>query len=316
MVKLMDLLQDHLRQHGVTHLRLDGHTKGDERGELLHQFNTDDKYAVFLLSTRAGGQGLNLQSADTVIIFDSDWNPQMDLQAMARAHRIGQKMEVRVLRLITASPIEEKILATANEKLDKEAKIIEAGKFNQTSDASERRETLQKILAQSAEDAADESCIPTDEDINEMLARPNEVLGLTREQEVARLNEMDAQRIKEEVARGRAAGLKGAQQRLLTEEELPAWLGEAELMQQQQREADTGVVDGPRERKATSYGGDELSERDFTRFMQSGLELDQWRRLEEVRKKKLEEKAAAAASASGSDGGSKPPPAKKAKQTK
>ena len=69
MVKLIDLLQDHLRQH-VTHLRLDGHTKGDERGEFLHQFNTDDKYAVFLLG--AGGQGLNLQSADTVIIFDSD----------------------------------------------------------------------------------------------------------------------------------------------------------------------------------------------------------------------------------------------------
>ena len=67
--------------------------------------------------------GINLQSADTVILFDSDWNPQMDLQAMARAHRIGQKHEVRVLRLVTATPIEEKILATANEKLDQEAKV-------------------------------------------------------------------------------------------------------------------------------------------------------------------------------------------------
>ena len=142
MVKLMDLLQDHLTMCGFKHLRLDGHTKGDDRGALLHQFNNDFSYFVFLLSTRAGGQGLNLQTADTVIIFDSDWNPQMDLQAMARAHRIGQKMEVRVLRLITASPIEEKILATANEKLDQEAKFIEAGKFNQTSDASERREVL------------------------------------------------------------------------------------------------------------------------------------------------------------------------------
>ena len=61
-----------------------------------------------------------------VILFDSDWNPQMDLQAMARAHRIGQKHEVRVLRLVTATPIEEKILATANEKLDQEAKVIAA----------------------------------------------------------------------------------------------------------------------------------------------------------------------------------------------
>jgi ATP-dependent helicase STH1/SNF2 len=180
MVKLMDLLQDHLKQYGFKHLRLDGHTKGDDRGALLATFNSDPSYFIFLLSTRAGGQGLNLQAADTVIIFDSDWNPQMDLQAMARAHRIGQKMEVRVLRLITASPIEEKILATANEKLDQEAKIIEAGKFNQTSDASERRETLQRVLAQSADDDVDDA-IPTDEEINEMLARPNATLGMTRE---------------------------------------------------------------------------------------------------------------------------------------
>jgi ATP-dependent helicase STH1/SNF2 len=315
MVKLMDLLQDHLKQYGVKHLRLDGHTKGDERGELLHTFNNDDSYSVFLLSTRAGGQGLNLQSADTVIIFDSDWNPQMDLQAMARAHRIGQKTEVRVLRLITASPIEEKILATANEKLDQEAKIIEAGKFNQTSDASERRETLQKLLAQSADDTGDEACMPTDEDINEMLARPNPTLGLTREEEVVKLNEMDAERMREEEERSRATG--GSTVRLLMEEELPKWLGEAELLAQQTREA-ADVVDGPRERKATSYGGNELSERDFTRFMQSGLELDQWQRLEEVRKKKLEEKAnnAAAAAATSSDSGAKPPPPKKARQGK
>ena len=112
MVKLIDLLQVFLEAKHIAHLRLDGHTKGDERGELLEKFNASDTYSVFLLSTRAGGQGLNLQTADTVIIFDSDWNPQMDLQAMARAHRIGQKMEVRVLRLITASPIEEKIPRT------------------------------------------------------------------------------------------------------------------------------------------------------------------------------------------------------------
>ena len=126
MVKLMDLLQDHLHMLGYKHLRLDGHTKGDDRGALLATFNSDPSFFVFLLSTRAGGQGLNLQSADTVIIFDSDWNPQMDLQAMARAHRIGQTVEVRVLRLITISPIEEKILAVTAEKLDQEAKIIEA----------------------------------------------------------------------------------------------------------------------------------------------------------------------------------------------
>jgi len=311
MVKLMDLLQDHLNQVGFKHLRLDGHTKGDDRGELLRIFNTDPSYFVFLLSTRAGGQGLNLQSADTVIIFDSDWNPQMDLQAMARAHRIGQKMEVRVLRLITASPIEEKILATANEKLDQEAKIIEAGKFNQTSDASERRETLQRLLAQSADDQGDESAIPTDEDINEMIARPNPQHGMTREQEVAFLNQMDAERNAER-ARGKKL-LGGPSKLLITEEELPEWLEQAQLLHEQKKEATEEVVEGPRERKVTSAYDGGLSERDFTRWMQSGMDLDEWKRHEAERKRKIEEKTAGGGPSEAAAAASAAPPAKKSK---
>lgn len=76
-------------------------TKADDRGELLALFNDkNSEYFVFLLSTRAGGLGLNLQSADTVIIFDSDWNPHQDLQAQDRAHRIGQKNEVSCIFLL------------------------------------------------------------------------------------------------------------------------------------------------------------------------------------------------------------------------
>ena len=214
----------------------------------------------------------------------------MDLQAMARAHRIGQKTEVRVLRLITASPIEEKILATANEKLDQEAKIIEAGKFNQTSDASERRETLQKLLAQSADDAGEEAGIPTDEEINEMIARPNPKLNLTREEEVEKLNAMDTERLEKSSSNKKGGGGgSGRSSALLTDADLPAWLGEAELLQAQKKEADgMDVVDGPRERKATSGGESskaqtELSERDFTRWAQTGLDLEEWKAQEEVR---------------------------------
>lgn len=88
-------------------MRLDGNTKLDDRGERTNLFNMEDSpYDVFLLSTRAGGLGLNLQTADTVILFDSDWNPQMDLQAQDRAHRIGQKKKVLVLRFITNTEIE------------------------------------------------------------------------------------------------------------------------------------------------------------------------------------------------------------------
>ena len=107
---------------------------------------------IFLLSTRAGGLGLNLATADTVIIFDrsectiltfsnrllsvsikstsSDWNPMMDAQAQDRAHRIGQKNEVRVFRLLTASPIEERILARATDKKNLTGLVVEAGKFS------------------------------------------------------------------------------------------------------------------------------------------------------------------------------------------
>ena len=80
----------------------------------LRIFNSpNSEYFIFLLSTRAGGLGLNLQTADTVIIFDSDWNPHQDLQAQDRAHRLGQKNEVRVLRLMMVNSVEERILAAA-----------------------------------------------------------------------------------------------------------------------------------------------------------------------------------------------------------
>lgn len=79
-------------------MRLDGATRADDRGEMLKEFNDESQdYFIFLLSTRAGGLGLNLQTADTVIIFDSDWNPHQDLQAQDRAHRIGQQNEVSSL---------------------------------------------------------------------------------------------------------------------------------------------------------------------------------------------------------------------------
>ncbi|KAG0485560.1 hypothetical protein HPP92_009639 [Vanilla planifolia] len=99
MTRLINILEIYLDMYGFRYLRLDGSTKTEERGTKLKLFNApDSEYFMFLLSTRAGGLGLNLQSADTVIIFDSDWNPQMDQQAEDRAHRIGQKKEVRVLR--------------------------------------------------------------------------------------------------------------------------------------------------------------------------------------------------------------------------
>lgn len=134
MTRLMTILGDYLKLKGFQFLRLDGSTSTGDRGELLKQFNAPDSpYFIFLLSTRAGGLGLNLQTADTVIIFDSDWNPQMDQQAEDRAHRIGQKKEVRVFVLVSVGSIEEVILERAKQKMGIDAKVIQAGLFNTTS---------------------------------------------------------------------------------------------------------------------------------------------------------------------------------------
>jgi SNF2 family DNA or RNA helicase len=127
----MNILEEYFRLRQYKFLRLDGNTATADRTQGLVDFNAKGSdYFIFILSTKAGGLGLNLQSADTVILFDSDWNPQNDEQAMARAHRIGQTKQVIVLRLITTATVEEKILSTANNKLDAEAMVIQAGMFH------------------------------------------------------------------------------------------------------------------------------------------------------------------------------------------
>ena len=134
MTRLLDILEIYLQLHNYKYLRLDGNTKTESRGSLVDQFNAPGSpYFMFLLSTRAGGLGLNLQTADTVILFDIDWNPQMDQQAEDRAHRIGQKKEVRVFVLITVGSVEEAILERAKQKMGIDAKVIQAGLFNTTS---------------------------------------------------------------------------------------------------------------------------------------------------------------------------------------
>ncbi|RLV76487.1 hypothetical protein DV515_00016926, partial [Chloebia gouldiae] len=153
MTSLMTIMEDYFAYRGFKYLRLDGTTKAEDRGMLLKTFNEPgSEYFIFLLSTRAGGLGLNLQSADTVIIFDSDWNPHQDLQAQDRAHRIGQQNEVRVLRLCTVNSVEEKILAAAKYKLNVDQKVIQAGMFDQKSSSHERRAFLQAILEHEEQD--------------------------------------------------------------------------------------------------------------------------------------------------------------------
>lgn len=118
MVRMLDVLADYLQKRHFSFQRLDGSIKGEMRKQALDHFNAEGSQDFcFLLSTRAGGLGINLATADTVIIFDSDWNPQNDLQAQARAHRIGQKNQVNIYRLVTARSVEEQIVERAKQKM-------------------------------------------------------------------------------------------------------------------------------------------------------------------------------------------------------
>lgn len=241
MTQIMNIMEDFLRLRGMKYLRLDGSTKSDDRSDLLKLFNAPgSEYFCFLLSTRAGGLGLNLQTADTVIIFDSDWNPHQDLQAQDRAHRIGQKNEVRILRLISSNSVEEKILERAQFKLDMDGKVIQAGKFDNKS-TNEERDALLRTLLESAEaaDQLGEQDEMDDDDLNDIMARSDEEL-------------LTFQRIDKERQKNDQYGPGHRYPRLMGEDELPdIYLADENPVQE---EIDIEVTGrGARERKVTRY---------------------------------------------------------------
>ncbi|NWH43393.1 HELLS helicase, partial [Fregata magnificens] len=129
MTMMLDILMDYCYLRDFKFSRLDGSMSYSDREENMHQFNTDPEVFLFLVSTRAGGLGINLTAADTVIIYDSDWNPQSDLQAQDRCHRIGQTKPVVVYRLVTANTIDQKIVERAAAKRKLEKLIIHKNQF-------------------------------------------------------------------------------------------------------------------------------------------------------------------------------------------
>lgn len=149
MSMMLDILEDYVTFRGYEYCRIDGSTPYEERTEAIDAFNAEDSSKfVFLLTTRAGGLGINLCTADTVVMFDADWNPQMDLQAQDRAHRIGQRKQVVVFRLITESTIEERIVYRALQKLKLDDVLVQ-GKSNKNSTLSQTE--LVDILASGME---------------------------------------------------------------------------------------------------------------------------------------------------------------------
>lgn len=129
MSRMLDIFEQFLNYHGHTYLRLDGSTKIEQRQAMMERFNADQRIFCFILSTRSGGVGVNLTGADTVIFYDSDWNPTMDAQAQDRCHRIGQTRDVNIYRLVSVRTVEENILQKARQKKLLGDLAIEEGNF-------------------------------------------------------------------------------------------------------------------------------------------------------------------------------------------
>ncbi|XP_069840866.1 helicase SRCAP [Dendropsophus ebraccatus] len=129
MTRMLDILEQFLNYHGHIYLRLDGSTRVEQRQVLMERFNMDKRIFCFILSTRSGGVGVNLTGADTVIFYDSDWNPTMDAQAQDRCHRIGQTRDVHIYRLVSERTVEENILKKAQQKRLLGDMAIEGGNF-------------------------------------------------------------------------------------------------------------------------------------------------------------------------------------------
>jgi SWI/SNF-related matrix-associated actin-dependent regulator of chromatin subfamily A member 5 len=182
MTRLLDILEDYCIYRGYKYCRIDGNTSGEDRETQIDAYNAEgsEKF-IFLLSTRAGGLGINLYTADIVVLFDSDWNPQMDLQAMDRAHRIGQKKEVQVFRFCIDNSIEEKVIEKAYKKLRLDALVIQQGRLTENVKGVGKDDLL-AMVRYGAEMvfSGGTSGLVTDADIDAIIAKG--------EQETAELN--------------------------------------------------------------------------------------------------------------------------------
>lgn len=139
MVRCLDILEDYLVHMRYPYERIDGRVRGNLRQAAIDRFSKPDSDRfVFLLCTRAGGLGINLTAADTVIIFDSDWNPQNDIQAQARCHRIGQSRSVKVYRLITRNSYEREMFDRASMKLGLDKAVLQSMNTKENASSSVR----------------------------------------------------------------------------------------------------------------------------------------------------------------------------------
>ncbi|GAA5884385.1 hypothetical protein JCM16303_003663 [Sporobolomyces ruberrimus] len=172
MSRVLDILEDYCLFREYQYCRLDGGTAHEDRMEQIDAYNQpgSEKF-IFLLTTRAGGLGINLVSADVVVLYDSDWNPQADLQAMDRAHRIGQTKQVYVFRFVTENAVEEKVLERAAQKLRLDQLVIQQGR-SQPSTKTTNKDDLVDMIQHGAEKIINsKESMTVNDDIEEIIRR-------------------------------------------------------------------------------------------------------------------------------------------------
>mmetsp|Transcript_21971 Transcript_21971/g.52054 ORF Transcript_21971/g.52054 Transcript_21971/m.52054 type:complete len:1148 (-) Transcript_21971:417-3860(-) len=175
MTRVLDILEDYCRLLGHQYCRIDGNTTGEMRDSQMDEFNAEGSSKfLFLLSTRAGGLGINLATADIVVLYDSDWNPQVDLQAMDRAHRIGQKKPVQVFRFVTEGTVEEKIIERADRKLFLDAAVIQQGRLAEQNTSLDKDDVMKMVRFGADQILSGKGGTYTDEDIDALIAKGEE----------------------------------------------------------------------------------------------------------------------------------------------
>ena len=187
-VLVLDMVQEWLEIKGINSLILDGSVKGKDRQDAVDAFNQNEggKHSVFLLSTKAGGLGINLATADTVIIFDSDWNPHNDIQAQARAHRLGQSKEVMIYRLVMRATVEERMVEVAKRKMVLEHLVVSKGGREEALKQEEIDDVIRYGVEELFQKGEGEDC-PSPEDAGEAEQQKDKLKGLAaREAEAGR----------------------------------------------------------------------------------------------------------------------------------
>eukprot|EP00062_Callorhinchus_milii_P025224 gi/632985974/ref/XP_007909983.1/ PREDICTED: chromodomain-helicase-DNA-binding protein 6-like isoform X3 [Callorhinchus milii] len=258
MVRCLDILEDYLIHRRYTYERIDGRVRGNLRQAAIDRFSKPDSDRfVFLLCTRAGGLGINLTAADTCIIFDSDWNPQNDLQAQARCHRIGQSKAVQVYRLITRNSYEREMFDKASLKLGLDRAVLQAmnrrGSTNGPLSKIEVEDLLRKGAYGALMDEEDEGSKFCEEDIDQILLRRTRTITIESEGKGSTFAKASF------VASGNRTDIS-----LDDPNFWQKWAKIAELEIESKNGKDSLVIDTPRVRKQTkhynSFEDDELME--------------------------------------------------------